>query len=142
MTGGRSIEKKGGIALVDRFPRLSRDNDLSINMGSENLVVKYEKNPEKSVEPYAIKAVIPSNLPAPLPRSAIPGATNPRMINGITNPRKLLNIELNVTKILTSETGKTKDEIIPRIIAIIILVRSPVLNLIIPFVLLFKSFLF
>ena len=35
------------------------------------------KNPENKVNPYASKAVINNNFPAPLPKSAIPGATNP-----------------------------------------------------------------
>ena len=37
-----------------------------------------------------------NNLPAPVPKSPIPGATNPIIINGIVNPRKFPNIPLNV----------------------------------------------
>jgi hypothetical protein len=36
----------------------------------------------------------------------MPGATSPSIISGITNPRKFPNIELIVTNILITDTGK------------------------------------
>jgi len=79
--------------------------------------MKYEKNPEKIVDEYAIIAVIRSNLPAPLPNSVIPGAINPIISKGIINPKKLLKIELKVTNNLTDQSGKIKENTIPNAIA-------------------------
>ena len=64
------------------------------------------KKPEKIVEPYAISAVKASNLPAPLPNSPMAGVTNPRIMSGIENDRKLPNKELNVTKMRAIPPGR------------------------------------
>lgn len=82
-----------------------------------------------SVDAYAIKAVIPRSFPAPFPSSAIPGATSPRIISGITKLRKLPKIPFMVTKILVRKSGKKFEHIIPNMIAIIIFGSSPSLKL-------------
>ena len=78
---------------------------------------KYEKNPANNVEPYAIAAVIARSFPAPLPSSAIPGATRPRIMRGIVKPRKFPNIPLIVTKHLLRNSGKKNEHKIPITIA-------------------------
>jgi hypothetical protein len=131
MTGGISKEKNGATAFALRLSTLTIEDDLSIKRGSDKLVVKYEKKPEKRVDPYAIKTVIPRSLPAPFPSSDIPGATKPSIINGIMNPRKLEKSELSVMKTLVRGIGKINEDRIPKIIAIITLVRRPILILLI-----------
>jgi hypothetical protein len=68
-------------------------------------------------------------LPAPLPSSAIPGATRPKIMSGIEKLRKLPNIPLNVTKKRLRNIGKNVEHKIPKIIAIIILGNNPSLKL-------------
>ena len=69
-------------------------------------LLKKVKNPENIVEPYAIRAVIASNFPAPFPRSPMAGVTSPRMIRGMENERKFPNNELKVTKIRAIPFGR------------------------------------
>ena len=85
-----------------------------IKFGKIALDIKYDAEPATSVEQYAIATVIPSNLPAPSPRSAIPLVTKAKIISGIMNPRKLPKIDENVTKILTIDSGKYLPIRIPR----------------------------
>ena len=49
---------------------------------------------------------MPNSLPAPDPRSAIPGATRPTIISGMEKLRKLLKMELMVTKMRTPGVGR------------------------------------
>lgn len=72
-----------------------------------------------------MSAVMPNSLPAPLPKSAIPGATNPKMINGIIKERKLEKIPVIVTNILTAHIGKNRDAIIPTAMAMITFASKP-----------------
>ena len=65
-------------------------------------------------------AVIANSFPAPWPNSAMPGATRPNIIRGITKPKKFPKILFMVTKTLDMLSGKTKDARIPKITAIII----------------------
>jgi hypothetical protein len=104
--GGISNEKYGAIDSAFNEFKVAIDDVLSAIKGKEKLVVKYEKKPEIIVDVYAINTVIPSNFPAPFPNSAIPGATNPIIISGITKDRYLLNIDVNVTTPLTISFGK------------------------------------
>ena len=76
-----------------------------------------------------MSAVIASSLPAPLPKSAMPGATNPNIIRGIMKERKSENMDEMVTNILTPHIGKNMDATIPAIIAIITFGSKPILNL-------------
>ena len=71
-------------------------------------------------------AVIARSLPASLPSSPIPGATNPIIIKGMAKPRKLLNRPLKVASTLTTQAGAKLPIIIPRIIAIINLGNKPI----------------
>ena len=59
--------------------------------------------------------------------SEIAGVTRPIMISGIRNWRKLLNMLLKVTKILTIDLGRKSPKTIPRMIAMMIRGRSPIL---------------
>ena len=97
----------------------------SIIKGKDHFVEKYEKNPEKIVDPYAIATVIIKSFPAPFPRSAIPGAISPRISNGIINERKLLNRAFKVTNTRTAQSGKNNENIIPKIIDISTLSNKP-----------------
>jgi hypothetical protein len=81
------------------------------------------------VDPYAINAVIASSLPAPLPSSAIPGAINPNIINGITKDKKLEKIPVMVTNIFVAHNGKNREATIPATIAMITFGSNPILNL-------------
>lgn len=87
--------------------------------------VKYARDPNNTVDPYAIPAVIASSFPAPSPKSPIPGATNPIIIRGIANPKKLPKIPLNVAKNRTTGSGKNVPTSIPIMIAIINLGNKP-----------------
>ena len=71
---------------------------------------------------------MPSNFPAPFPRSAIPGATSPKIIRGITNDKKLEKIPVMVTKIFTAQIGKKSDVTMPAAIAIITFGSNPNFN--------------
>lgn len=81
--------------------------------------------PDSTVELYANNTVMSSNLPAPLPRSAMPGATSPMMSNGMNIPRKLLKMELNVRNTRTAHPGKKNEQPMPRAMAMSILGRMP-----------------
>ena len=59
-----------------------------------------------------------SNFPAPFPKSPIAGVTNPRMMSGMANDRKLPNKELNVTKIRAIPSGRNWPNTTPATIAI------------------------
>ena len=85
----------GGISMVkNSLTLVSAENRsdtpelmFTNNSGTKVEVVRYEKRPESIVERYAIKTVTSSIFPALFPISAIPGATSPNIIRGITKPR-------------------------------------------------------
>jgi len=71
---------------------------------------------------------MPNSLPAPDPRSAIPGATRPTIISGMEKLRKLLKMELMVTKMRTPGVGRKVEKVKPRTIAMTIFSNSPTLK--------------
>ena len=81
------------------------------------------------VEPYAISAVMAKSLPAPLPKSAMPGATSPKMMSGIINDRNPEKILVMVTNILVAHIGKNSDAKIPPAMAMITFGSKPSFNL-------------
>ena len=81
--------------------------------------------PENRVNRYAKPTVIKSNLPAFVPKFAIPGTTKPIINNGITNPKKLPKILFMVTNTLVSTSGKNIPQTIPSTMAIKILGNNP-----------------
>jgi hypothetical protein len=60
-------------------------------------------------------------LPAPLPSSAIPGATSPNISRGIIKLNKFPNRALIVTNTLISQFGKNIEQTTPKRIAMTIL---------------------
>ena len=72
-----------------------------------------------------------SILLAFFPMSAIAGATNPTMSNGIVKPRNSLKIELKVMNMRDSHAGNTYPAPIPRAIAIIMRPSKPIFSLLI-----------
>ena len=90
--------------------------------------VKKEKKPARMVERYARATVTSSSFPAPLPRSAIPGAMSPMMRTGMKSPRKLLKMLLNVRKNLTAQSGRNSEHKMPRAMAASTMGRSPSLD--------------
>ena len=82
-----------------------------------------------------MRAVIANSLPAPLPKSAMPGATNPKIISGMMKERKPENIEEIVTNILTPHIGKNNDATIPATMTMITFGSKPIFNLKLIFVL-------
>jgi hypothetical protein len=82
-----------------------------------------------------MRAVMANSLPAPLPKSAMPGATNPKMMRGMIKERKPENMEVMVTNILTPHIGKNSDATIPATMAMITFGSKPILNLKLIFVL-------
>ena len=69
--------------------------------------------------------VTASHLPAPAPSSEMAGAMSPRMISGITKPRKLPNSPLTVTKTRVSQSGKKSPQTMPSTMAMMILGSRP-----------------
>ena len=121
ISGGMAMPKYAGNAsgacvISSILPSVSR-------CGKTASQVKYVKNPEKSVEPYARATVRSSILPAEAPIRPIAGATSPSIISGIENPRKLPNIPLNVENTLPAHTGISGARRMPSAMAIIILVN-------------------
>ena len=125
---------KGGISIVKNDESsvalgLSTDANVafvSIRNGKTVLHVKYVKRPAKMVEPYAINAVTASKRPAPFPKSAMPGATNPTIIRGIQKNRNEAKMPLNVTKTRTTAAGKTNPNAKPKAMAVTILGNKPI----------------
>lgn len=96
ITGGISTLKKGSKSFAAEDICLVVS--LVIIKGNNVFPTPYAKKPEIRVNKYAIPTVIPRSLPAPVPSSAIPAVTKPRIRSGTMNPKKLPNIELNVIK--------------------------------------------
>ena len=63
------------------------DEVFCIMSGKTVAPVRYDTSPANIVEPYANATVTISILPALPPRSDIAGATSPRMISGMANPK-------------------------------------------------------
>ncbi len=77
------------------------DDDIDLSEFSDEKL-GLSAQPEKTVSRYAIRTVTSSILPADLPMSAIAGVTRPRIISGIRNCRRLLNMALKVAAMRTS----------------------------------------
>ena len=70
-----------------------------------------------------------NSLPAPLPKSAMPGATNPKIMSGIINERNPEKILVMVTNILVAHKGKNNEANIPPAMAMITFGSNPSLSL-------------
>ena len=78
----------------------------------------YVKYPENIVDTYAIKTVVNKSFFALLPRSAILGATRPKIIRGMQNPKNWEKIPLKVRKTFIIETGRKPPSNTPNAMAI------------------------
>ena len=125
ITAGMSTLKYGSSSTAES--RVAAPAPVSIKEGNTAAPVRYESDPARIVEPYAIATVISSILPAEVPMSAMAVLTRPRIMRGMANPRNSPNIPLSVRKILTSHSGKNRPVIIPTAIAMTILPRRPIL---------------
>ena len=107
------------------------DNSITVADNGRGIpvdIMKKEKKPARMVERYARATVTSSSFPAPLPRSAIPGAMSPMMRTGMKSPRKLLKMLLNVRKNLTAQSGRNSEHKMPRAMAASTMGRSPSLD--------------
>ena len=141
-----SIRGKNVFLVQSTFP--NSDNlmelllmvDAAKRASAKSIVaVMNAREPAQIVETYAIPAVEASVLPAPVPRSAIPGTIKPTMMSGITKLRNWLKIALYVARSLTGTSVPTLLErapiTIPRAIAIISFGSKPI------FFMIFQTFL-
>lgn len=126
ITAGISTLKNGSKSAAASAMLLA-DSGV-IKEGKKLVPTKYAVNPENNVKQYASPTVIPKSLPAPVPSSAIPAVTNPKIINGIIKPKKFPKIEVKVTNTLSSQTGAKLPRTRPNMIPMIILGIRPNLN--------------
>lgn len=76
-----------------------------------------------------MSAVRRSSLPAPLPSSPMAGATNPNIISGMINERKLPKMSLNVAKTCANHMGLNCPTATPRTMAMAMRPRSGILDI-------------
>ena len=126
ITGGMFTVKNGASSFV--LPTVSREAPFWIMDGKNVAPVKYERRPERTVDPYAIATVIRSIFPAVFPMSDMAGVTSPRMIRGMANPRNWLKIPLKVSMVLTIHGWAISPTPIPSAIAIRILPKRPIFS--------------